>query len=208
MKRRLGPWITLLLFSVSLGLPAAMRGARTPLIRPAATALAFAENPAPAAPRGHENLFDLINLIILIVVLVYLLRKPVGQFFTRRSGEIRKGLEEGRKALEAARLKLEAAEEKMRHLEREVAALKEAAMREMAAERDRVRQAAEAEAERILESARSMIETATEGAKSELKTYTARQASELAEKMIREQLTPEKQARLVSGFIEGVGNRK
>jgi F-type H+-transporting ATPase subunit b len=192
----------LALFIVAASMPAASHGVH--IISNHLAAVAFAENHAPAASGGHENLFDLINLLILIAVLVYLLRKPVGQFFSGRSAEIRKGLEEGREALEAAQSKLQSAEEKMRGLEHEIASLKETALREMAAERDRVRQAAQAEAERILASAQSMIEAATRSAKLELKNYAADRACELAGKMIREQLNPESQARLVSGFINGL----
>ncbi len=204
MRRRLAHALIVLLLGARIGLPAVLPGASPPVT----TALAFAESPAPGPSTGHEDLFNLINLVILIVVLVYLLRKPVGQFFTHRSAEIRRGLEEGRKAMEAAQSKLAAAEDKMRRLEQEIAALKDASQQEMAAERERLRQAADAESERILESARSMIETATRAAKSELKTYVARQACELAENMIQGRLNPEAQARLVSGFIEGLPSRE
>jgi F-type H+-transporting ATPase subunit b len=158
----------------------------------------------PTAPGANENLFDLINLIILIGVLVYLLRKPVRQFFSQRSEGIRRGLEEGRKALAAAQEQLSAAEEKLRRLEQDIGALKEAAAKEMAAERERMRAAANAETERILASARSMIQSATQAAKLELKLFAARQATEVAEKMIRERLNDESQSRLVNRFLQGI----
>jgi F-type H+-transporting ATPase subunit b len=171
--------------------------------RPAIAAPAFLLQTAIES-KGHENLFDLINLIILIGVLVYLLRKPVGRFFSQRAQDIRKSLEEGRKALAAAQEQLAAAEEKLRRLEQDIAALKESAEREMAAERERMRAAAEAETERILASARSMIHSATQAAKLELKHYAARQATEIAEKMIRERLGEQDQARLVNRFLQGI----
>lgn len=153
-------------------------------------------------------MLDLINLIILIAVLVYVLRKPLGQFFRNRSEEIRKSLEEGRKALEEARSQLAAAEEKLQHLEADIAALRDSAVRDMAAERERMRKAADEEKERILASARSMIHSATQAAKTELKLYAAQQATELAEKMIRERLTGESQARLVNQFLQGIPERQ
>jgi F-type H+-transporting ATPase subunit b len=148
--------------------------------------------------------FDLINLLILIGVLAYVLRKPLAQFFGERSEDIRRGLEEGRNALDAARKQLAAAEEKLLHLETEIAALKDAAAQEMAAERERMRKAAEEESERILASARTMIDSATQAAKLDLKLYAARQATEIAERMIRERLNPQHQARLVDRFLLGI----
>lgn len=165
---------------------------------------AIVEQSVPAQGEGHEKLFDWINFIILIVVLVYFLRKPIAQFFSQRSGEIEKGLEEGRKALEAAQAQLAAAEEKMRHLEQDIAGLKETAAREIEAERARLRTESEREAERIRESARHTIDAATQAAKLELKEQAAREAINLAEQMIRQRLDEEGRARLVSRFIQGL----
>lgn len=159
---------------------------------------------APAESGRHGELFDLINLIILIVVLVYVLRKPVGQFFRNRSEDIRKSLEEGRRALAAAQNQLAAAEAKLHRLEQEITALKDSATREMAAERERIRKAAEEETERIMASAGSMIDSATRAAKMELRVYAARQATELAENMIRDQFNEQDQTRLVNRFLQGI----
>jgi F-type H+-transporting ATPase subunit b len=172
--------------------------------RPALELPAVLLQATPTESRGHEDLFDLINLIILIGVLVYVLRKPVGQFFSQRSEDIRKSLEEGRKALAAAQEQLAAAEERLRQLEQDIAALKESAAKDMAAERERMRAAAAAEAERILASARSVIHSATLAAKQELKLYAARQATEIAEKMIRERLNEQDEVRLVNRFLQGI----
>jgi F-type H+-transporting ATPase subunit b len=164
------------------------------------------EPPAAQKSSARERVFDWINFAILIAVLVYFLRKPIAQFFSQRSTEIRKGLEEGRQALEAAQAQLAAAEEKMRRLEPDIASFKASAAQEIEADRERLRRAAEREAERILESARHSIETATRAAKLELRGYAARQAYELAEKFVRDRLSDEARARLVQRFIQGVGN--
>jgi F-type H+-transporting ATPase subunit b len=172
---------------------------RTTLLAPAALLLQ-----AVSESTAHSNLFDLINLIILIAVLAYVLRKPLRQFFSQRSEDIRKSLEEGRKALAEAQEQLAAAEEKLCRLEQDIAALKETAAKDMQAERERMRRAAEAETERILASARSMIHSATQAAKSELKHYAARRATEIAEKLIRERLNEQEQARLVNRFLQDI----
>ena len=135
----------------------------------------------------------------------YVLRKPLGEFFARRSDSIRKSLEEGRKALEASQAQLSAVDGKLRHLEEEIAAFKDAARREMEAEHERLRQAAASEARKILEFAQAQIEAAARAAKSELKIFTAQRALELAEEMVRQQMDAARRKRLVGRFVERVG---
>lgn len=153
-----------------------------------------------------ELFFKLVNFLLLIGVLSYVLRKPLGEFFARRSDSIRKSLEEGRKALEASQAQLSAVEEKLRHLEEEIAAFKDAARREMEAEHERLRQAAASEARKILEFAQAQIEAAARAAKSELKIFTAQRALELAEEMVRQQMDAARRKRLVGRFVERVAD--
>lgn len=160
---------------------------------------------SPDESSGHERLFDWINFILLVVVLVYVLRKPLAQFFADRSSALERDLEEGRKALEAARAQLAEAEEKMRSLGKDIAAYKAAAVREQEAERERLHRAAEEEAKRVIASARAMIESATQAARLELKRAAASEAAALAERMIRERLDNAARARLVSRFLNRIG---
>ncbi|MGH9469108.1 MAG: hypothetical protein ACRD1N_02045 [Terriglobia bacterium] len=162
---------------------------------------------APATGEGashHTGIFEWINLAILVIVLVYVLRKPVAQFFVQRSSAVRESLEGGQKALAAARAELEGAEEKLRRLEQEVMALKTSALKEIDLERERMRRASAEESARILEAAEQTIRAAALAAKLELKHFAAREASERAEKMIREKLDDQGQARLLSRFVEGL----
>jgi F-type H+-transporting ATPase subunit b len=142
--------------------------------------------------------------VILAGGLVYLLRKPLAEFFAGRSASIRKSLEEGRQTLEASEAQLRAVEEKLQRLEEEMAAFRTAAWREMEVERERLRQATAEETQKMLESVRAQMETATQQARVELKLYAAGQAVELAEKMIGERLDEASQQRLVGEFIVGL----
>lgn len=152
-------------------------------LRPAridlAPAMLLAPPEGPAGEKKGETrelIFKTINFLILTGALVYLLRKPLADFFAQRSSDIRTSLEEGRKALEASEARLSAVEEKLRRLQEEIAAFKAAAEREMDAERQRLRQAAESETQKILESARARMETAARAAQLDLKRYIADQA--------------------------------
>jgi F-type H+-transporting ATPase subunit b len=170
--------------------------------------LRYAAAPAEAGEeggeQGHGAIYKWINFVILAGGLVYLLRKPLAEFFAGRSASIRKSLEEGRQALEASEAQLRAVEEKLQRLEEEMAAFRTAAWREMEVERERLRQATAEETQKMLESVRAQMETATQQARVELKLYAAGQAVELAEKMIGERLDEASQQRLVGEFIVGL----
>ncbi|HLY60508.1 MAG TPA: hypothetical protein VKV95_07045 [Terriglobia bacterium] len=182
-----------------------------PSVAPAArTALAYWAIP-PESKSEEDNsetkelIFKTINFILLAGGLGYLLRKPLAEFFTQRSAEIRKQLDEGRKALEASQARMAAIEEKLRHLEEEISSFKAAATREAEAERQNLRAAAAEEAEKILESARARMETSTRAAKLELKYFVAGEALKQAEQLVRGRLDEATRRQLVSQFMAKLG---
>jgi F-type H+-transporting ATPase subunit b len=193
-------WMTLLFGACLLGATGLFRASSADLRYVAASATAGEESGEPK----HEALFKWINFVILAGGLVYVLRKPLSDFFTRRSASIRKSLEEGRKALEASQAQLQAVEEKLQHFEEEMATFRAAALREMDAERERLRQATAAEMQKMLASVQSQMETTTKQARVELKVYAAEQAVEMAKQMIGQRLDQASQQRLVSQFIAGL----
>lgn len=170
---------------------------------PAAALLAAPQTPEHRE-NGHADLMDLINLIILVAVLVYVLRKPLAQFFANRSLAVRRGLEEGRAALEAARAELERAEARLGRIETDIAEFKASAAADWEAEVERLRRASNDERERIMASARQMIESATQAARLELKRTAANEAVAHAARLIEERLDDSGRARLVSRFLASV----
>ena len=161
-----------------------------------------------AAKERHDLIIKIINFSLLVVALGYLLRKPAREFFSQRSEDIRKALEEGRAALEKSQAQLSAVEEKLKHLEEEIAGFKASAEKEMEAERKRLAEESVREAEKILEMTRVRIDSATRAAKLELRTSTARQALQLAEQMIRDRMDDAARQRLVSQFISTLGSKE
>jgi F-type H+-transporting ATPase subunit b len=166
------------------------------------------EGEAEGKRERRELLYKFINLSLLVGALVFVLRKPLADFFAQRSASIRKGLEDGRKALEASQVQLKAVEEKLQHLEEEIAVFKASAGREMEAERQRLKLAAAEEAEKILQAARAQTEVAVRAAKLELKSYAAEQAVELAEEIIRRRLDDAERKKLVGEFLAQVESRE
>src|SRR5579862_2676217 len=84
----------------------------------AAPRMVSAQESKPAATEenpnsSREQLYEFINFVILVVALIYILRKPLAEFFRSRSSAIGKSLEEGRKALEASQAQLRVVEAKL-----------------------------------------------------------------------------------------------
>ncbi len=178
-------------------------------VRAASAQIVFAWAAAPeqeehgkeADAERHELYYKIINFALLAMALGYVLRKPMKEFFSQRSSDIVKALEEGRAALKESQSKLAVVEEKLRHLDEVIAAFKATSEQEMQQERQRLREETAREAEKILETARARTDTAIRAAKLELKVYTAQEALRLAEQMIRARLDEPARARLVSQFI-------
>ncbi|HUY13753.1 MAG TPA: ATP synthase F0 subunit B [Terriglobia bacterium] len=156
---------------------------------------------------GRKAFFEWLNFAILVGGLFYLLRKPLASYFSTRSVNILKGLEEGRKALEESGAKLKSVEQRLQRLNEDITALQAEAAKDMEAEAERMRRQAIVEAERASESARAQIEAATRAAKIELKAFAANQATEIAGQMVRGRLDRENQGKLVQRFFEGLNGK-
>lgn len=190
-----------LLLACVLASAATLKAASAQLVLAWAAAPEQEEHGKEAEEEKHELYYKIINFALLAMALGYVLRKPMKEFFSQRSSDIVKALEEGRAALKESQAKLAVVEEKLRHLDEEIAAFKATSEQEMQQERQRLREETAREAEKILETARARTDSAVRAAKLELKVYTAQEALRLAERMIRERLDEPARARLVSQFI-------
>ncbi len=141
------------------------------------------------------------NFGILALGLGYLIRKNAGPFFASRSAEIQKGI------TEAAAIKAEA-EERARTIEAQVAnlaaevnRLRETSRQEIAAEGARISGETAQNILKIQAQAEQEIASAAKNASLDLKAQAAELAMGLAEKEIRERLTPQTQDGLVESFV-------
>jgi F-type H+-transporting ATPase subunit b len=196
--------------------PAAQAGhAGNPQERGVAEASKEAEHAEPfklwgkwVIPGWVVGLLRWSNFVILFGILGYLLRKPMGQFFSQRGREILEGIARGRRAGEDAAARLRDIEARLAGLEAEIARLREAAGTEAQADHDRLRARAQAEAEKIRAMAEQEIDSSVRQARSQIKNYAAVLAVELAEQRIRARLTPERQDALLRRYAEEVRSAK
>jgi F0F1-type ATP synthase membrane subunit b/b' len=125
----------------------------------------------------------------------------------RREG-IRRDLMRAQEERNAALAKLEEVEARLARLDVEVASLHEQSQKEAADERERIRRSTEEETQKLREQAQREIESAGKAARHELREFAAQQSVRLAEEMIRRDIKPEDDARLVSLRVEELGGVK
>jgi F0F1-type ATP synthase membrane subunit b/b' len=155
---------------------------------------------------GFE-LWKFINLGIFVLALVYVLTKKVklGEAFKSRRENIKTELAHARQERDAAMAKLKEVEERLGRLDSEVATIKEQSRHEAEQERERIARSTETDIAKLKEQAHREIESAGKAARNELRRYTAEQSVRLAEEMIRREMRPEDDARLITRNIEELG---
>lgn len=155
---------------------------------------------------GFE-LWKFANLAIFVSVLIFILTRKVklGEKFRARGENIKRDLARAREERDAALAKLKEVEERLAHLDTEVAATREQLAEEAAEERDRIAKSTETEIAKLSEQAKREIETAGKIAKKELRRFAAEQSVLMAEQLIRREMKPEDDARLITQNIEELG---
>jgi F-type H+-transporting ATPase subunit b len=155
----------------------------------------------------NPDLWRVINLLVFVLILVWIFRSKVriGDVFNRRAASIVKELEEARIEKQEAQQKLAELEARLGRLDEEVAEIRAEAERESQREAERIRQAAVTDAEKIRQGARREIEGAMKSARTELRAYVAEASVAMAENIIRREMRPEDNARMLNKYIEEIG---
>lgn len=146
-----------------------------------------------------------LNLLIFVSLFIYILRRPVSEAMRARREGIRRDLMKAQEERNAALAKLEEVEARLAKLDSEVTGVREQSEREAAEERERIRRATEEETQKLRVQAQREIESAGKAARQELREFAAEQSVRLAEEMIRRDIKPEDDARLVSLRVEELG---
>jgi len=152
---------------------------------------------------GFE-LWKFVNLFVFAGALIYILTRKVklGEAFKTRRETIKQELARAEKERDAAIAKLKEVEERLARLDSEVAAIQEQSKREVAEERERIAKSTEGEITKLGQQAQREIESAGKAAKHELRRYAAQTSVQLAEEIIRREMKPEDDARLIQRNVQ------
>lgn len=146
-----------------------------------------------------------LNLIIFVVVMIYLVRKPLTNALRARREGIRQDLQKAKAERDEALAKLAEVDARLARLDSEVAGIWEKAKAEAEAERERIKRETEAEMLKLREQTQREIEGAGKVARQKLRRFAAQQSVKLAEEIIRRDIRPEDDARLMRLNVEELG---
>ncbi|HET9783516.1 MAG TPA: ATP synthase F0 subunit B [Terriglobales bacterium] len=165
----------------------------------------------PKSGEAREVVWWTVLTLNLLVLLWFLGKALFGgknwsipKMVRGRGVTIREQMEQAAAAQQSAEARLRQIEARIANLPSEVAAMEQEAHAEAEKEHQRLVAEARQEAERIAELGKREIEAAAKLAQKELKGLAAALAVDLAQQRIREQLTPEQDAAVVSGALSGM----
>lgn len=157
------------------------------------------------SPTGFPKL---VNLALFLTILYLLLRKPTREFFRQRLASVRETLDRAAREKQEATAKLAELDARLNRLDTDLREIGAQSDREAAAERARMDAEAKRDIEKIREMAAREVEAAKQVAMADLRAFAATTAVDLAEQMIRRELTPADDAKLVARVGEEMGKVK
>jgi ATP synthase F0 subunit b len=174
------------------------------------TGLALASDAASKSFLTSPELWKVINLLVFVLILVYILRKKIGigKLFDNRAASITRELDQAKRDKEQALSQLAQVQARLSRLDQEVAEIRAEAESQAAREAERIRQTAGADAEKIRQMTQREIEGAMKAARTELRSFVAEQSVRMAEEIIRREIRPEDNSRIVTNYANELGEVK
>jgi len=168
---------------------------------------AFAQEHGEEGPTTMDWVWRVVDFAVIAGVLVYFVAGPFKNFFRSRVEGIEAALAEAKTAREEALKRLAGVEARLKDKDAEIQSLLKVAEENGQKERALLLKDSEQMGEDILASAKENIDAELLKAKDALRREAALLAVELAEKMVRENIKKEDQARIVEEYIAKVGGR-
>jgi F-type H+-transporting ATPase subunit b len=152
----------------------------------------------------NQGLWQVINFIVFVAIMIYIMRNKIGigKVFDDRAVAIRKELDKAKIEKEEAERKLAEVEARMSKLDEEVAQMRAEAELEAEREATRIREAAALDAEKIKLMTAREIEGAMKEARAELRAFVADNSVAMAEAIIRRELKPEDNSKILNKYVE------
>lgn len=142
-----------------------------------------------------------INFLILAVGLLYFLRKPVKEFFASRATLIRENIEQARALKANAEKKYQDYENRLKSIEKEMQELIANLKKDGELEKRRMIESAAQQAANLKSNSERVLQQELRKAKEDLKKEAVSLATDLAEDLIRKNVTPEDQGRIVDQYL-------
>ncbi len=173
----------------------------------AAVSLTAAEKTKSEGESANLLLWKVANFVLLAGGLGWVIYKKGGPFFAARTEAVRRDLESAARANREAQERYAAVERRLAKLGAEIENLKTQARAESGAEGERMRAESEQAFEKIRLQTEQDIASAAKAARQELRVYAADLAVGLAERRIRERLTPDSESALLGSMLKDLDRR-
>lgn len=151
--------------------------------------------------------YSVFNFVVFVGVLFVALRKPVREFFAARADLLAQRVRQAGQAEEEAKVRLDEIRARMTRLETDVAAMRRQAEQDGEIERLAIVQRAESFSQKIARDTERMIAQELSRSEDALKRTSVDMAILMAERILREQMSPEDQGRVASRFVERIGTK-
>ncbi len=148
-----------------------------------------------------------LDFSVIFAALIYFLAKPLKGFLKKRTEDIETALAEARAAREEALKRLADVQARLKDKDKEVQSLVNLAEESGKKEKELLLKEGDKLASDILASAKENIDAELFKAREALRREAALLAIELAEKMVKENIKKEDQARILEEYIAKVGGR-
>lgn len=170
--------------------------------------LAFGAEEAAHGAAWKEWLWKIVNFSILVFILVKFMGKPMKEFLRKRTEVIEKTLEEAKQAKALAQKALAEVEKRLKYKDREIEEILAASRESAKREQDSFIQQGERMRDKLLEQAQTSIEYELRHAKNEIRAEAVEIAMELAEKKLQDELTPERQNKLIEESLSKIEGKQ
>lgn len=146
-----------------------------------------------------------LNLAIFIAIMVYVLKKPLGDAFRSRRDQIRAELIKAEQEKQAALAQLTGTDAKLAQLPTEKETILREAKEEAEAEKRRLAEHAESEALRLRRQSDAELARLAGQTRKELRRLSAEKTVQIAEQKLRSAIDGNVDARLVKGSLTEIG---
>ena len=156
---------------------------------------------------GFE-LWKFVNLLFFIGAAIYLhhrFGRPLSQALTQRRESIKRELQKAQKERDTALAKLVDIEARFERLDSEISSIRDRSKAEAEAERHRIEELTSTEMAKLRQQAQREIEGASKIATQDLRRFAARASLSLAEEVIRREIRPDDDKRLINLNVEELG---
>lgn len=157
------------------------------------------------SPTGFAKL---VNLVLFLTILYLLVRKPAREFFQARLAAVRDTLDRAAQEKKQATEKMAELDARLNRVDEDLREIGTQTDRDAAAERARMESETRNDIEKIRQMAAREVNAAKQVALADLRAFAATKAVDLAEQMIRREMTPADDAKLVARVGEELSKVK